>query len=80
MCACVLCFFYSIDLLYVYSWEETIPSFSIGQRSRLVVPAALAYGEPGIPPVVAGNTKMIFELELVNFGAEKISELNKRMK
>lgn len=40
---------------------------SKGQRAQFTVPAELAYGVEGRPPVIPPNTPLTFEVELIDF-------------
>jgi FKBP-type peptidyl-prolyl cis-trans isomerase len=46
-------------------WTEGVQKMKVGGRSRLVCPAAIAYGERGSPPQVPGNAVLTFEVELL---------------
>lgn len=49
----------------IKGWTEAMQLFPMGTRVRLFVPADLAYGEMGKPPVIPGNAALIFDLELL---------------
>ena len=42
---------------------------SVGSKYRVVIPAELAYGEAGAPPVIEPNSVLVFEIALL--GIEK---------
>lgn len=47
----------------IEGWQKGIPGMKVGGERRLIIPAAMAYGEMGnsvIPP----NTDLVFEVEL----------------
>ena len=67
------CHYYS-----VYRWEEVLPVMSKGEKARITVPAALAYGDRGYPPIVPPNAKLIFEIELLSLSSSKYDEIVKR--
>ncbi|MDW5289828.1 peptidylprolyl isomerase [Formosa sp. PL04] len=46
-------------------FREAMLNMNIGDKVRVYIPSALAYGERGAPPVIAPNTNLIFDLEIV---------------
>jgi len=49
-------------------WTEALRLMSEGAHWEIYVPADLAYGKKGLPPVVPPNTALIFTIELINAG------------
>jgi peptidylprolyl isomerase/FKBP-type peptidyl-prolyl cis-trans isomerase FklB len=46
-------------------WSEALQLMEVGSKYRVVVPADLAYGEAGAPPVIEPNSVLIFEIDLL---------------
>lgn len=46
-------------------WTEVLQLMSVGSKYRVVIPAELAYGEAGAPPVIEPNSVLIFEIDLL---------------
>lgn len=46
-------------------WSEALPLMKVGGKSRIVCPAALAYGAHGSPPAIGPDATLDFEVELV---------------
>ena len=51
-------------------WTEGLQLMNKGAKFRFVVPSELAYGERGAGPKVGPNQVLVFEVELVDFGAQ----------
>ncbi len=49
----------------IAGWEMGVSGMKMGEKRRLIVPASLAYGKTGRPPVIPPNTPLIFEIELL---------------
>lgn len=49
----------------VPGWQEALPLMKVGSKWRLTIPAELAYGERGSPPVIEPNEVLVFEIELL---------------
>ena len=46
-------------------WTEGVQKMKVGGKSRLVCPAAIAYGDGGRPGIPGGAT-LVFEIELLS--------------
>jgi len=46
-------------------WTEGVQLMPVGSKYRFVIPSKLAYGPVGNPPRIAGNSVLVFEIELL---------------
>lgn len=52
--------------LIIEGWEEASLLMRGGSRFQLLVPARLAYGDEGQPPLIPANTDLIFDVEILD--------------
>jgi FKBP-type peptidyl-prolyl cis-trans isomerase FklB len=50
----------------IKGWTEVLQLMPVGSKWRIAVPAELAYGEAGSPPVIPGNSVLVFEIHLLD--------------
>jgi FKBP-type peptidyl-prolyl cis-trans isomerase FkpA len=46
-------------------WTEGVQLMKVGGKSRLVCPAAIAYGDRGAPPDIGPGATLVFDVELL---------------
>ena len=49
----------------IAGWQGALRQMKEGERRRVQIPPALAYGEDGSPPVIPGNATLTFDIILV---------------
>lgn len=50
----------------IKGWDQGIVQMSKGERSRMTIPPALAYGAKGFPGLIPPNTPIVFEVSLLD--------------
>lgn len=52
-------------------WTEGVAKMKVGGKAKLVCPSAIAYGDAGRPPTIAGGATLVFEVELLEIKESK---------
>ncbi|MDR3002391.1 MAG: FKBP-type peptidyl-prolyl cis-trans isomerase [Fibromonadaceae bacterium] len=52
--------------MLIPGWIEMLRLMKKGDKTRVWVPSSLGYGERGSPPVIPGNSMLVFEMELLD--------------
>jgi FKBP-type peptidyl-prolyl cis-trans isomerase len=50
----------------IAGWQDVIPRMHVGDKWKVVIPPALAYGERGELPRIGPNEALVFDIELVD--------------
>lgn len=58
----------------IKGWDEGVKSMKKGERSVFTLRPEYAYGDAGSPPKIPANATLTFDIELISWKAEDISE------
>ena len=47
-------------------WTEALQMMPVGSKWRIAVPSDIGYGEAGSPPVIPGDSALVFEISLID--------------
>jgi len=51
----------------IAGWDEAFLEMKKGEKRKLILPAKIAYGMRGSPPVIPPNSILVFDVELIDF-------------
>jgi FKBP-type peptidyl-prolyl cis-trans isomerase len=49
----------------IQGWDQGLIGMKVGEKSKLTIPPAMAYGPAGIPGAIPPSSTLIFEVELL---------------
>jgi len=52
--------------LVIQGWDKGVPGMRVGGMRTLLISPEMGYGEQGHPPVIPGNSTLIFDVEVVD--------------
>lgn len=58
-------------------WREGVSKMKTGGKAKLTCPPEAAYGDQGMPPVIAGGATLIFDIELLEIKSPEKADAKK---